>query len=404
MGRAAAKEGSEVSDSLRRASIAKAFVTDMRDRGIVTLDCDAFRYHLALLLRPEGHPSIKSPATDSVSEERPSEGAQCYYCGESATIKREATVYCASCDPHGGKPVAMPNPPGDDGGWNDATRANYARSFPEKVEVTHVTGPSEGVVAEVSTPPTPGQPAVARSSDAKAARCTCFDGSGGDGPRWHYSHCPVSPCAREVVARPNDASPILDKQDQNRRFGNRIQMITDLGGALAMVEEIRCDERRRVDKASPATTRTDGSREERFERAKRAWKEIAGEDVSHLVCPERVSCEQLRTRVAELEESLREDVDGVVRTNLAQRKRIQELEAERADVEAMAKEMTRIRALHSDYPNNAAEAVARCAEALLDSTGLDTHDNTQVALYRAIQAWRAESDQRIDSAKGGSDG
>lgn len=47
-----------MSDSLRRAETAKAFVTAMRERGIVTLDCDAFRYHLALLLRPEGHPTI----------------------------------------------------------------------------------------------------------------------------------------------------------------------------------------------------------------------------------------------------------------------------------------------------------------------------------------------------------
>lgn len=44
---------------MRRAETAKAFVTEMRERGIVTLDCDAFRYHLALLLGPEGHPALK---------------------------------------------------------------------------------------------------------------------------------------------------------------------------------------------------------------------------------------------------------------------------------------------------------------------------------------------------------
>ncbi|HET9045072.1 MAG TPA: hypothetical protein VFN70_18080 [Burkholderiales bacterium] len=54
--------------------------------------------------------------------------------------------------------------------------------------------------------------------------------------------------------------------------------------------------------------------------------------------------ETAEERVSELEESLRDDVGGVVATNLAQRKRIQELEAERADVEGMAKEMTRARA------------------------------------------------------------
>jgi hypothetical protein len=64
---------------------------------------------------------------------------------------------------------------------------------------------------------------------------------------------------------------------------------------------------------------------------------------------------RLRKRVADLEESLREDVGGVVRTNLAQRKRIQELEAERADVDAMAKEMTRLRA-----------HVAKCVSIALD--------------------------------------
>lgn len=58
----------------------------------------------------------------------------------------------------------------------------------------------------------------------------------------------------------------------------------------------------------------------------------------------RVREEELRARVSDLEESLREDVGGVVRTNLAQRSRIQELEAERADVEGMAKEMTKARA------------------------------------------------------------
>lgn len=36
-------------------------------------------------------------------------------------------------------------------------------------------------------------------------RCACFDGSGGGGPRWHLSDCPVSPCAPETAQRTSDA-------------------------------------------------------------------------------------------------------------------------------------------------------------------------------------------------------
>lgn len=49
-----------------RAAIAKAFVLEMRSRGVEKITDPAVEYHLALLLRPEGHPAIKPP-TDSVS-------------------------------------------------------------------------------------------------------------------------------------------------------------------------------------------------------------------------------------------------------------------------------------------------------------------------------------------------
>ncbi len=39
--------------------LAKKFQTEMIDRGVRRLDDEAFVYHLALLLRPEGHPTIR---------------------------------------------------------------------------------------------------------------------------------------------------------------------------------------------------------------------------------------------------------------------------------------------------------------------------------------------------------
>lgn len=58
-----------MSDSMQRAALAKAFVEEMKSRGVERIDDEAVRYHLALLLRPEGHPTIR--AVDSVSVEDP---------------------------------------------------------------------------------------------------------------------------------------------------------------------------------------------------------------------------------------------------------------------------------------------------------------------------------------------
>lgn len=47
-----------MTDAEHRAALAKRFLAEMKSRGVADLDDPALAYHLALLLRPGGHPTI----------------------------------------------------------------------------------------------------------------------------------------------------------------------------------------------------------------------------------------------------------------------------------------------------------------------------------------------------------
>ncbi len=48
-----------MTEAERCAKLAKKFLREMEDRGVRDINDDGLRYHLALLLRAEGHPTIK---------------------------------------------------------------------------------------------------------------------------------------------------------------------------------------------------------------------------------------------------------------------------------------------------------------------------------------------------------
>jgi len=48
-----------MTDAERCAKLSKKFLEEMKSRGVTSIDDEALRYHLALLLSREGHPTIK---------------------------------------------------------------------------------------------------------------------------------------------------------------------------------------------------------------------------------------------------------------------------------------------------------------------------------------------------------
>jgi hypothetical protein len=62
------KAGERWLDAGYRCRVARAFLAEMRQRGVERLDDPALEYHLALLLKPDGHPTITVPSPSDDGE------------------------------------------------------------------------------------------------------------------------------------------------------------------------------------------------------------------------------------------------------------------------------------------------------------------------------------------------